>query len=314
MVHAVVLQKILVVLAVVAVGFASRRAGVLDDRGTAGASRVVVDVAFPALVLVQLPRTVDATILAASWPVPLAGLLLVGGGTLLGRVLGRSPTEAFLIGLPNWVFLPLLIAEALYGEAGVRTVLLVNAGAQVALWTVAVGTLSGRASLRGLLNPGLIATAVGLAVAVGLPEVAAVVRDGGQGWWAPAAAGVVEALSLVGQLAVPLSLLTTGAQLAQAGGGPIPWGGLARVMVGRMALVPAIATAALLAAGAGLADDVRTVLLITAAMPVAISGSLFAERFCGDTGLAARAVLASTVLSLATVPGLLWLVAWWRGG
>lgn len=309
MVHLVVLQKILVVLAVVAGGWLARRLGVLDSRGTAGASRIVVDVAFPALVLVQLPRTVDASILVESWAVPLAGLLLVGGGTLVGRLLGRSPTEAFLVGLPNWIFLPLLISEALYGDAGVRTVLLVNAGAQVALWTIAVGTLSGRASLRGLLNPGLLATGVGLLVAVALPGVAALARGEVQGGaLVTAGQGLVESLSLVGQLAVPLSLFTTGAQLAEAQGGPLHLPALARVLVGRLVLVPALATALLLGLGQGLDEDVRTVLLLTAAMPVAISGSLFVQRYGGENALAARAVLASTVLALATVPGLLWIV------
>lgn len=311
MLHLVVLQKILVVLAVVAGGWAARRAGVLDDRGTASASRLVVDVAFPALVLVQLPRTVDPSIMATAWPVPLAGLALVAGGTLIGRLLSRDPTRAFLVGLPNWIFLPLLIAEALYGPAGVRTVLLINVGAQLALWTVAVATLSGRASLRGLLNPGLVATGLGLAVALGLPGVAEVIAgQGPQRWWTPGAGGIVDALALVGDLAVPLSLFTTGAQLAEAGAGSVDWRGLGTVLLGRLVLVPALATVALLTLGTNLDADVRTVLLVTAAMPVAISGSLFAQRFGGDTVLAARAVLASTLLSLLTVPGLLWLVEW----
>jgi predicted permease len=40
------------------------------------------------------------------------------------------------------------------------------------------------------------------------------------------------------------------------------------------------------------------------AMPVAISCSMFAERFGGDVRLSAATILASTLLSLATVPAL----------
>lgn len=303
-VPAVVLEKIVVVLLVAAAGYLARRRGLLDARATAATSRVVVDVAFPALVLSQLPRTVDAASLATAWPAPVAGLVLVGGGCLVGRLLTRSPTGAFLVGLPNWIFLPLLIAEALYGPAGVRTVLLVDAGAQVALWTVGVATLSGGVMLRGLANPGLASTALGLALALALPA---------SSWPLPLAL-LGQALGLLGQLAVPLSLFAMGAQLFEAGGAtpgagePAAWGELVRVLVGRLLVVPALAVGALGLWGGALAPEVRTVLVVTAAMPVAISGSMFAQRFGGQVGLAARAVALSTVLAALTVPALLRLV------
>jgi predicted permease len=306
-VPAVVLEKIVVVLLVAAAGYLARHRGLLDAGTTRGISRVVVDVAFPALVLSQLPRTVDAASLATAWPAPLAGLVLVAGGCLLGRLLTRTPTGAFLVGLPNWIFLPLLIAEALYGPAGVRTVLLVDAGAQVALWTVGVATLSGGVMLRGLVNPGLGATGLGLVLALALPV---------SSWPLPLAV-VGQALGLLGQLAVPLSLFAMGAQLFDAGGAPsgsqergepVDRGELVRVLVGRLVVVPALAVGALSLWGGALAAEVRTVLVVTAAMPVAISGSMFAQRFGGQVGLAARAVVLSTLLAALTVPTLLWLV------
>ena len=76
--------------------------------------------------------------------------------------------------MPNWIFFPLPIAEALFGADGVREVLLCNVGAQLMLWTVGVWTLQGRrtrgAALRALLeNYGLLATAAGLALALSVP-------------------------------------------------------------------------------------------------------------------------------------------------
>lgn len=287
-----VAQKVLVVLVLVGVGAGVRRRGLLDGPGTAALSRVVVDLAFPALVLAQLPRTADAAILARAWPLPVLAFGLVAGGTAIGRLLGRGPTEAFLVGLPNWVFLPLLVAPALYGDDGLRTVFLVDAGAQLALWTVGVATLAGRASPRGLANPGLAATLLGLGLALLWPAAA----------WPLPLRLVHEALGLLGQLAVPLSLLAMGAQLAQAGGGPVDGRALARVLGLRLLLVPALAAPLIAAPALGLGPAERGVLLLTAGMPVAISGSLFTQRFGGDTPLAARAVLASTLVALLTLP------------
>ena len=46
----------------------------------------------------------------------------------------------------------------------------------------------------------------------------------------------------------------------------------------------------------------REVLILVAAMPVALSASALAQRFGADALLAARGILLSTLLALATVP------------
>ncbi len=129
----------------------------------------------------------------------------------------------------------------------------------------------------------------------------------------PGLSVLVEALTLFGDITVPLSLCVTGAQLAELlAAGDLRLPQLARVTAGRLLVVPALALALLLAVeavGAHLDAQTRTVLLIIVAMPVAISGSIFAQRFDGDVPLAARAVLLSTLLSLVTVPALLWIAA-----
>lgn len=299
-----VLSKIGVVLLLVGAGWLLRRRGILDAQSTGALSRLVVDAAFPALVLIQLPRTVDMETLGAAWPVPVWALVLLAMGWGIGRAIGRDRTSAFLIGLPNWIFLPLLIAEGLYGDVGIRTVLLFNVGAQLALWTLGVSTLTGRSDPGALLrNPGLLASALGLVVAITAPEL---VREPVAGL-----SVLVEALDLFGQITVPLSLCVTGAQLAElppASDLRLP--DLGRVLAARLVLVPLVALGLLLlaeAAGWTPTPAVRSMLVITASMPVAISGSVFAQRFAGDVPLAARAVLASTLLSLVTVPLLVWL-------
>jgi predicted permease len=291
----VVLGRIAVVLVLVALGWAARRLRVLDGDALASLSRLVVDVAFPALVFTQLLRTVDRASLAAEWFVPAAAFAMLAGGWWGARRLG-SRTAAFCVGLPNWVFLPLLIAEALYGAAGTRTVLLFNAGAQVALWTVGVRTLQGRSDAAALVRiPGLWATAAGVALALLIPGAAR----------PPAIPAIgLEALTLLGSLAVPLSMCVTGATLAEVplGRALRPDAELLRILAGRMIAAPLVVGGALWAAGAALEPRVRVLLLLIAAMPVAVNSAVHARRFGGDADLAARAVLWSTVASLATVP------------
>jgi malate permease and related proteins len=320
----VVLVKIAAMFLVIIVSWLARRRGILAAEFTATLSRLVVDVAFPALVFTQLLRTVDAKVLRGEWfsPLLVIGIILVA--YLVGLVaapLLSGPTQRntfiFLVATPNWVFLPLPIAEELYGPAGVRTVLLGNAGAQLVLWSFGVWILHGsiRQALRNLLtNAGLWATVLGIGVALlvpgahGLETISALGASPG----GVLGGALVQALAMIGSLTIPLSLLAIGAQLGELTIAvhrfPRPlWG----VILTRLIAAPLVTVAvgfALTRAGAHLPDTARMVCYLIAAMPVAISGSVMTERYGGDGTLAAEGIFYSTLLSLLTVPAIFWLV------
>jgi predicted permease len=321
----VVLIKIAGMFMVILAGWLARRRGYLKAEASAALSWIVVDLAFPALVFTQMLRTVDATVLRQDWLLPLIPVVLVAIAYLVG--LGVAPlfggreqrnTVLFLITSPNWVFLPLPIAEALYGSAGVRVVLLCNVGAQLALWSIGVWILHGRIvqALRGLVtNIGLWATAGGILAALVFPGLRALgnLHAPPSSPTGIALASVLDGLAMVGSLTIPLSLLAIGAQL---GGLPISvrklppplWG----VVLARLVLAPLVTVAlgmALASAGYRLPQVTRMVVVLVAAMPVAIVCSVMAERYGGDTALAAQGVFLSTLFSLVTVPALFFLVS-----
>lgn len=295
---AVVAREIAVLLVVVAAGAATRWTGVLDDAAARRLARLVVDVAMPALVFGTLVETTDAAALAARGHVPLlgAGLLLLAWGVarLVATPIGGSRTFVFAAGLPNWIYLPLPIAEAALGDDGVRDVLLINAGAMPLLWTAGVAVLGGT-GLRALVShPGVLATVAAVVVVWIEPS-----PPGPPAVWAALGGAVAR----VGELTIPLSLLLTGAQLAAAPWRPSP--AVAAVAITRLFVAPLVTVAvlaALAAAGAGPDAALASLLVLVAAMPVAISAGMFAERFGGDVTLASQAVAWTTPLSLVTVP------------
>ena len=320
----VVLLKIAGMFLLILGGWLARRRGHLPEQASGILSRIVVDAAFPALVFTQMLRTVDAASLRQDWLLPLLPLPLVLLAYLIGLAVAplfggkaQRNTVLFLITSPNWVFLPLPIAEALYGGAGVRVVLLCNVGAQLALWSIGVWILHGEITqaLRNLAtNIGLWATAGGIAAALAFPAF----RDLGNlhaasGLGGLAGAAGLDALTMLGSLTIPLALLAIGVQL-----GAIPisihrlpaplWG----VVLVRLLLAPlaTIAVGLLLArAGYRLPAITRMVVVLVAAMPVALVCSVIAERYGGDAQLAAQAVFLSTLFSLVTVPALFYLVS-----
>lgn len=321
-----VLSKILISLCLIFVGWlGALRLG----RGTEAArlsagvgllGRLVLDVSLPALAFTAIVRTTAPGSQRAAWLIPLFGFCLCAVAALVGAavaaVTARPPlrrTLTFVIGVPNWIYLPLPIAAGLYGEIGTRTVLLCNVGALCWLWTFGVFILSGRSSLRAALRavgarPGLWATLAGLAVGLWAPGV----RDyaGAASLPSHPAAFVwtvlFQSLELLGTLTTPLALLVTGAQLAELRDQARPRGReFAAALAGRLLLAPLLTFAVLRFLPVVLAPGERATVALIAAMPVAVSATLFTREFGGDDGLAATSIVWSTAAALLTVPLLL---------
>lgn len=323
----VVISRIITLFLLMAVGLAARRRGYLEATTTTSLGRFVVDVTLPALVFGQMVRTVDR----GTWRTDLtmlvvAGLVMLvalGIGWVAALISGQREnrnTLAFLVAVPNWIYLPLPIAQELYGDAGVRAVLIGNISAQLLLWTLGVATLRGKLAGSGalrqaVLNPGILSAVAGIGLALLVPEAGA---------WA---AGTVQptvfvrgmhtlfsSVEMLGSVTVPLSLLLIGAQL---GGLDLrrvhPCRCVPAVLAARLAVAPLVTLGLFLIlhrVGMQIPEVPRRVAYLIAAMPVAVSCSVFAERFGGDTLLSARAIAHSTAASILTVPAFFWLTHW----
>jgi len=318
-----VLLKTVSMFLIMLLGWAARRGGLLPGVVAGALSRFVVDVAYPALVFTQMAQTANLAVLRGSWYYPLLGAAIILVGEVVGLITAgafapkeKRSTFVFLVAVCNWIYLPLPIVGALYGEEGFRAVLLFNVGTQVMLWTVALWTLrGGRPDLAGLkaiiLNPGLLATAAGIMLALVAPVVA---KKPDGGFFCPVALGgaVMEATALVGSLTVPLSLVVTGVQLGGLAATEERWSrALLGVLAARLAMAPLAMVVLVRAvgwAGVHIPEVPRLAAYIISAMPVAISCSIFTERFGGDTSLAARGIFYSTLLSIVTMPTFVFLV------
>lgn len=317
---ALLLVKMAAMFVVMGMGWWMRRSDWLSPATISSLSRLTIEVAFPCFTVEQMLRTLDRQAMQQSVPLLLMGvgmmLLSAGVGLLLASgVRGdeRRRTAAFLIAVPNWIFLPLPLAQAVGGEAGVRTVLLLNVPAQLALWTLNLamlrGTWSGARGWRGVAsNTGLLATITGIALALFVPGSLAWPTEG-------SAPGVlVQGMGLLGSMTMPLSLLITGAQLADTRLVQSAPALLARVLAGRLLVAPVLCALAIELGGrwVGLDELTRLVAVLVFAMPVAVSCVIFVERFGGDRDLASQGFLYSTLASLLSMPIVVALVGWLR--
>ncbi len=316
-----VLETTLMLLLVIFTGYVLRRNKVLDRHTTNQLSTFVVDIAFPVLVFTSMLRSANPEALVGSWYVPLAGMILMllamGTGYLASPLFGRTGADrrgsaAFAVGTPNWLFIPLPLAAALFGMAGERIVLLFNLGALLVFWSLGVwilqgGSPGGGSLRRALLNPGLLATVLGIVAALAFP-VSRTLEGADVTGLSPGLSVlsiIVQAMAFLGSITVPLSMIVTGSLVAAAGMRGAWKGRVIGISVMRLFAFPSLVMLLLglaSAAGLQLPREICMILVMIAGMPVAVSCSIVAEKIGGDVDLISRAILVSTLASVVTVP------------
>ncbi len=314
----VVFYKILTLFLLILAGWLARRRRWFDEAAIAALSRLITDATFPALVLVHLSRSVDRESLRQDWLCPALGIVILGLGQSIGAIAARwlataeeRPTFVFLVAIGNWIFLPLVILDALFpGGEGVRAILLFNAGCQIYLWTIGIWTLQGwqrqRGGMGGFLNAGFIATLLGIGLALAAPSLRATYPLAK--WEGNAllllGGAFYDAINMLGSLTIPLSMLLTGAQLLPRTSAAAKPRSLLAVIALRLVATPIACLVLLRALDHFWPLPAATYIAaaIVSAMPVAVSCTPLAERFGGRPELAARSVFYSTLASLVTVP------------
>jgi hypothetical protein len=272
-------------------------------------------------------RSVNPRVLRECWQLPLAGIAILSLGMGVGYLVSplfkatSAPTRgsaAFAIGTPNWLLIPLPIATSLYGAQGERIVLLVNVGALLVFWSMGVWIVRGGdrhavSARRILLNPGLLATVVGMLVALLFPMVRTLEQaDVTEIGIVPAALStVVQALAFVGGVTVPLSMILTGSLLAEAGTRGAWNPRVIGISAIRLLAFPAILILLLRLAeinGLRIPSAVSMTIVIISAMPVAVTCSIVAEQNGGDAPLVSHTIFVSTLASVLTLPAIVWLM------
>jgi hypothetical protein len=305
------LQLILPVFALIAIGVVVRRVHWIEGEAEASLLKLVVNVLFPCLIFESITGNAALQDAKNVWVPPLMGFVVTAGGFLLGRVIGRAAgltvgtglrTFALTVGIANYGYLPLPIMAGIWGPESRGVLLVHNVGVEAALWTVGVLVLNGlslREGWKRLVSPILITLvlAIGLNLAGAAPLLPKIFTD------------LVHSLAVC---AVPLGLLMTGVSLASF---LDDLRALVRpkitvlACVVRLGIFPVLILAA--AKWLPLSVELKRVLVVQAAMPAGVMPIIIARHYGGQPLTAVQIVLGTTVLALLTIP--LWLrlgLAW----
>ncbi|ATG48194.1 transporter [Celeribacter ethanolicus] len=253
-------------------------------------TKLTMTLSVPALIFTALVKAdIEPAALSA---LSLASIVAYGGVTiaawLVVKLMGldsRTYLAPLIFGNTGNLGLPLALFA--FGEAGLSYAVVVFAA--MALWSFTFGvyvTAGGGSLGKAFKEPLVWATALGALFLW-------------QGWTLPTFA--MNTLSLLGQIAIPLMLITLGVAVARLH--PHGLGRAAVMAVGKVVLCAGIA--ALAGLWFNLDPVPFAVLVVQIATPVAVTSYMLAEKYGADSDAVAALVVSSTLLSVIYLPILL---------
>ena len=253
-------------------------------------TRLAMTLAVPCLIFTALMKTeIDPSALTTLLLASVAAHVAIAAiGALvfwLLRMRQQTYLAPFTFGNTGNLGLPLALFA--FGTEGLGYAMVVFAVSAIFSFTFGIWIVSGGGSLmKALKEPMVGATLLGTLFLW-------------QGWETPDF--LTNTLELIGQMAIPLMLITLGVAVARLQPKRI---GQAFVL-SFVKYVVCAGVALIIGLALGLSDIPLAVLILQTATPVAVTAYLLAQKYGGDAEAVAGLVVVSTLMSVAAIPLLL---------
>ena len=282
-----------------------RRAGWFKAEADASVSVLTVRVLYPCFFFYHIVGSDEQMAPGNLAFVVGGGFFAISLGFLVAWLVARltrmdvqcAPAFTFASGIFNYGYFAFPVAISLFGEEILPKFIVFNLGVEIAIWTVGILFLASSGfKFTRLINPPAISIVLAL-----------LVQNGGGDAILPSFAW--EVIKMLGACSIPVGLLLIGGNISDLMKGfKFSKGYKVEIsaVVVRLAIVPALL---LLYACKGTVPDgmdwFRKVLLVQAAMPAGIFALVVVRIYEGDRTTAMRAIMATLLGSLLTLP--LWL-------
>ncbi len=265
-----------------------------------GISSIVVNVTWPCMVIDAMQMDFSVAVLKDSGYTMAVTLLLFAAIAVLTLLLAKllrldrrkRCITAFMLLFGNTGFIGIPVIRALYGTEAVFFAAIIEMVNDIAIFTVGMVLIQMSAGAKlsmdpkRLINPGLIGVIIGLVLFLldmRLPEV------------------IGGAVELIGNATTPLTMFLIGYQL---GGIRIKEilsdRNVYAITFVRLLVIPVMALVVMRLI-AGEFSLLEKVIVLSFAMPAASVSAIFSQQYRGETMLAAKTVLLSTLLSVVTI-------------
>ena len=300
-----ILSLLVPVFAIIALGWAAVIYGLLDALAVKSLNDFALWVALPALLFRSVAESKSLHLMDVS-AVYFASCLLVyiSAGVVARSLLGRPFGEAAVFALNatygNIIYLGTPIISVTFGPPGVVVlvgIIVLHSGILLPLTSILLelSEHNGKEirAVFGNTAKGLLRNPIMMSILLGLVWHEFAI---------PTPAGVYAFLSILGSAATPLALFCVGASLPHLGRDRLPQAAILPILV-KLFILPSVVAG--MAIAAGITGLPLAVAIIAAAMPTGANALLLSRRVVGFGHTSASTVMATTVISVATLATLI---------
>ncbi|AGB40326.1 putative permease [Halobacteroides halobius DSM 5150] len=302
-----VFNQTLVLFLLLMVGFTIRRLEIVDDSLKQNLTNLIIYVTLPALLIDSMSYQFSLERLTQLGSVFINAVLVYLLMIIISYIVIHflsveqrfKDVYQFILIFGNVGFMGYPVIEVVYGSTeGIFLAAIYNLVFHLVLWTLGIMIMSRsqengqNLSLQGLLNPGVISITVGFLLfifSIELPKP------------------ITYSLEMLGETTTPLSMIVVGSILAQVQIKDIIYNSkLWLITLIRLLILPL--TTLLILQNFNLDRLILGVVVILTAMPAAANTAIFAQEFGGDEALASEGVFLTTLLSIFTIPLIVYLL------
>lgn len=319
----IIVRQIAILIILGTMGYIFVRSGYLPKNTGQYVSKLVIRVTAPALLITNMAsyEFTLQTIKDGFWiALIFVAISLLGFpvGTILARTVKVEGSTAnvfkthCITGNVGYLAVPLL--NNIYGSRGLIYANFAGISTELLIWTVGIylvnrhSNKSIKDNLKHLVNPGIIAFLTGLFLSLinikQMAENSVVVGEIYSIFY--------KTLNPLGNITLYLVMIFIGMSIAEAGEG-----GIVRILKNKnsyilsfykLLVMPGIALLVLMIIGPGLSSFVKTIVVLTLAMPCASVIPVLAAQYGSDYKFATNNVVVSTILSMLTLPVMMYIV------
>lgn len=293
----VVAGQVAVLFILIALGFVSGKAGLINESGAKYLTNIVLYLATPCIMLQSFQKVGYSFSLIVNLGIcALCALLIQALSIVISRVVFRSKDESrrvvlrFATVFSNCGFMSLPLQQALLGDKGVFYGSVFVAVFNILVWSYGLVDMSGEkrnfTAKKLILNPGILG-ALGAAILfflqIHLPDI------------------LLSPVQYIAGLNTPLPMLVIGFHLTRFDiKKSVKDLSIYSVMLIRLIAIPCLSLLIMKFFGVG--GDILTACTIASSAPVAATTTMFATKFNRDVDLSVGLVSMSTILSVITMP------------
>ncbi len=317
----IIFGKVLGVMGVMLAGAVARKTRLLEPAADASLMKLVINLLIPALFFDRVLGSPSMLVPANLYLPPVVGFLVCILGfalawavaSLIGHRIGlvtpvARRTFVLCVGLFNYGYVSLPLAERMYGPDTQAVLIIFNFGVEAAIWSAGILIISGeldRNSWKRLFNVPFIAISLAVLInfTLGPSRVPGFIRDTSH---------------YLGVCGIPMGLLLSGAVIYDHWRELSPTRQLPMFAAAfglRVIALPLIflTLAAAMPMFLPASIELQRVLLLQASMPAAMFPIVIARQYQGDMPVAIKIILGTSILSLVTIPAWILFGSWLLG-